>query len=73
LLSRLVPLVKELPERANLRVFAHVVLEFEHGEEPPGLYFSREVIELLSEIGAELDVDAVPCLSPREIGNQGAV
>lgn len=61
-LSRLIPFVSTLSERSTLQVFAHVVLEFDPGEEPMGLNFPRKAIELLREIGAELDIDAVPRL-----------
>ena len=62
-LSRLVPFVRSLPERGALQVLAHVVLDFDPGEEPVGLNFPQNAIELLREIGAELDIDAVPRLT----------
>jgi hypothetical protein len=62
-LARLGPFVGALPERAGLRVYANVVLEFDPGEEPVGLNFPAKVIELLRAIGAELDIDAVPRLT----------
>jgi len=43
----------------------HVVLEFDRGEVPAGLYISESTIQMLSEIGAALDVDAAPSL-PRD-------
>lgn len=64
LMSHLIPFVTSLPERATLRVFAQVVLYFDPGEDPVGLNFSRNAIELLRELGAELDIDAVRRLAP---------
>jgi hypothetical protein len=46
-------------------ISAVVVLEFDQGEEPIGLYFSEKTIQMLREIGAALDVDAVPVLPRR--------
>lgn len=59
-LAQVTPLLKAVPQSAALRAYAHVVVEFEPGDEPPGLFFSGEVIRLLNEAGAELDIDAVP-------------
>lgn len=66
LLSRLLPFVRPMLEKASPRVVAHVVLEFGLGEEPVGLNFPQKTIELLREIGAELDIDAVRRVAPDE-------
>ncbi|HTE39253.1 MAG TPA: DUF4279 domain-containing protein [Steroidobacteraceae bacterium] len=60
LLQGISSFINQIPEKAGLRILAHVVLEFEPGEEPVGLYFSNEVIGLLNGVGGELDIDAVP-------------
>jgi hypothetical protein len=64
LLAKIAPLFSAIPERATLQVFAHVVLEFDPGEEPVGLNFAQKTISLLRDIGAELDIDAVPRIAP---------
>lgn len=65
LLTGLVPLLTGVAKMEGILILAHVVLEFDQGEEPAGLHFSEETIQMLSEIGAALDVDAVPQL-PRD-------
>lgn len=65
LLSALVPHRQRLPKKEGIQVFAHVVVEFDTGDEPTGMYFSPEVIALLGEIGGALDIDAVPKPRPR--------
>lgn len=40
-------------------VYLEVVTEYQQGEQPRGLYLSRETISLLSEFGAALDNDVV--------------
>jgi hypothetical protein len=62
LLKEVAPFVVRLSDRSGLRIYAHVVLEFDQGEEPAGLFFSTETIALLNDVGAELDIDAVPRL-----------
>lgn len=59
-LAGVTPLLSAIPRREALKAYAHVVVEFEAGDEPPGMFFSGEVIRLLHEAGAELDIDAVP-------------
>jgi hypothetical protein len=41
-------------------VTAHIVLEFQPGEEPVGLHFPPQVVDQMNSIGAALDIDAVP-------------
>jgi hypothetical protein len=65
LLTGLVPLLAGVAKAQGILILAHVVLEFDQGEEPAGLYFSEKTIQMLSEIGAALDVDAIPLLSRR--------
>lgn len=62
LLTGLVPLLTGVAKTEGILILAHVVLEFDQGEEPAGLYFSEKTLQMLSEIGAALDVDAVPQL-----------
>lgn len=66
LLTGLVPLLAGVTKAPGILILAHIALEFDQGEEPAGLYFSEKTIQMLSEIGAALDVDAVPLL-PRPI------
>lgn len=40
-------------------IYLEVVMQYEEGEEPWGLYLSDETVMLLSEMGGALDVDAV--------------
>lgn len=68
LLGRFVPLLSALPGSKEIEVFAHVVIEFDQGEEPRGFYFSRKTIGLLNAVGAHLDIDAVPRV-PRSSGS----
>lgn len=65
LLAGMVPLLTGVARTQGILILAHVVLEFGEGEEPLGLYLSDKTIQMLSEIGAALDVDAVPLVSPR--------
>lgn len=60
LLTGLVPLLVGVIKTQGILILAQVVLEYDQGEEPVGLYFSEKTIRMLSEIGAALDVDAVP-------------
>jgi hypothetical protein len=60
LLTTLVPLLSGVAKTPGIMILAHVVLEFDEGEEPVGLYFSEKTIQMLSRIGAAIDVDAVP-------------
>jgi hypothetical protein len=66
LLTGLLPQLTGVGMTQGILILAHVVLEFDQGEEPAGLYLSEKTIQMLSEIGAALDVDAVPLL-PRSI------
>lgn len=59
ILSELVPHGAGLRKMEGIQVIAHVVVEFEPGDEPVGMHFSRDVMALLGEIGAALDIDAV--------------
>ena len=43
-------------------IYLEVVMQYEEGEEPWGLYMSVETITLLGEMGGALDVDAVTLL-----------
>jgi hypothetical protein len=45
---------------AEADVYLEVVQYFNENERPSGLYLSTESLSLLSELGAALDVDAVP-------------
>src|SRR5262245_48188624 len=65
ILPGVVPLLTDVKGRQGILILAHVVLEFGEGEEPMGLYFSDRTIKMLSEIGAALDVDAVPLVPGR--------
>lgn len=38
---------------------AQIVVEYREGEEPPGFFLDRPLLELLVKIGATLDVDAM--------------
>lgn len=60
LLSRLLPLLSASPRVEEIEILAHVVIEFDQGEQPRGFFFSRETIGLLNSVGAHLDIDAVP-------------
>lgn len=60
LLEKLLPAFPPSRCAAELEVMAHIVIEFMHGEEPKGLFLSRNTIRLLGEVGAQLDIDAVP-------------
>ena len=70
LLAELIPLLAGVARTRGILILAHVVLEFDGGEEPAGLYFSERTIQMLSEIDAALDVDAVPLIpgTPRLSG-----
>jgi hypothetical protein len=40
-------------------VYLELVAQYEENEEPQGLYLSSETVQLLSEMGAALDLDVV--------------
>jgi hypothetical protein len=40
-------------------IYLEVVMQYKEGEEPWGLHLSAETVTLLSEMGGDLDVDAV--------------
>lgn len=63
LLTGLVPMLSGVAKAPGILTLVHVVLEYDEGEEPVGLCFSEKTIQMLSEIGAALDVDAVRGLS----------
>lgn len=50
-------------ELRGIDITAVIVMEYINGDQPRGLFFSKEMIELLAEIGAKLEVDHVPDLS----------
>ncbi len=62
LLTELTPVLAGVAKTRGISILAHVVLEFDQGEEPIGLYLSEETIHILNELGAALDVDAVRLL-----------
>jgi hypothetical protein len=41
-------------------VYLEVITQYKEGEEPRGLFLSAETVQLLSEMGGSLDLDAVP-------------
>lgn len=63
LLTDLTPLLTGIARTQGVLILAHVVLEFDEGEEPAGIYFSEKTIQMLGAISAAIDVDAVPRLS----------
>lgn len=57
-MGRPVPVSQRL--NVGSEVTAHIVLEFQPGEEPVGLHFPPQVVDQMNSIGAALDIDAVP-------------
>jgi len=49
-------------------IYLEVVMQYEEGEEPWGLYLSDETVMLLSEMGGALDFDAVPLMKKSQGG-----
>lgn len=44
---------------SKIRIVAELVVEYEETDPPRGFFFQKEVIQLLAEIGAHLDIDVV--------------
>ncbi len=57
--SQIFPTIKR-HEGPETDIYLEVVMRYEEGEEPWGLYLSAETVLLLSQMGGSLDVDAVP-------------
>ena len=60
LLRKVKPFLSRIENRQEVQVTAELVIEYDIGEEPRGFFFDVSALHLLSEIGAQLDVDAVP-------------
>jgi len=61
------PIILSLKNRNGLRIMATLVIEYEEGDEPRGLFFDCETIGLLNEINAQLDIDAVPLITDNNL------
>jgi hypothetical protein len=57
--KQIFPIIRK-HEGPETDVYLEIVMQYEEGEEPWGLYLSAETVWLLSEMGGALDVDAVP-------------
>jgi hypothetical protein len=65
-LERLLERAKSIFARSatdDLEITAEIVAEYELGEEPRGFYFNPAILRMLSQLGAQLDIDAVPRMS----------
>jgi hypothetical protein len=58
--KQIFPIIRKHDEGPETDVYLEIVMQYEEGEEPWGLYLSAETVSLLSEIDGALDVDAVP-------------
>jgi len=50
-------------ESSGIEITAEIVAEYDDGEEPRGFYFNAATIRMLGQLGAQLDIDAVPRLA----------
>jgi hypothetical protein len=51
------PIIKK--NQAETDIYLEVIMQYDEGEEPQGLYLSAETVQLLSEMGGALDNDVV--------------